>query len=103
MKKEFSTKDREELLNTLKARFEKNTNRHKGLEWPKVQAKLEGKTEKLWSLNGEELIYDRGRISPSSERGLIHSPASWSINHKRIETRRMVTESASCQIKFRVG
>src|ERR1700747_3097655 len=54
MKKEFSTKDREELLNTLKARFEKNPNYHKGLEWPKVQAKLEGKTEKLWSLNEME-------------------------------------------------
>jgi Protein of unknown function (DUF4256) len=54
MKKEFSTKDREELLNTLKARFEKNTNRHKNLEGPKVQAKLEGKIEKLWSLNEME-------------------------------------------------
>ena len=54
MKKEFSTKDREELLSTLKARFEKNTNRHKGLEWLKVQAKLEGKIEKLWSLNEME-------------------------------------------------
>jgi hypothetical protein len=51
MKKEFSTEEREELLSTLKIRFEKNTSRHKGLEWPKVQAKLKGKTEKLWSLN----------------------------------------------------
>ena len=54
MKKEFSTKQREELLNTLKARFEKNMNRHKGLEWAKVQAKLEANTEKLWSLNEME-------------------------------------------------
>src|SRR5882724_8324001 len=54
MKKEFSTKHREELLNTLKARFEKNINRHKGLEWAKVQAKLEANTEKLWSLNEME-------------------------------------------------
>src|SRR6202795_4517849 len=54
MKKEFSTKHREELLNTLKARFEKNINRHKGLEWAKVKAKLEANTEKLWSLNEME-------------------------------------------------
>ena len=54
MKKEFSTKHRDELLNTLKARFEKNINRHKGLEWAKVQAKLEANTEKLWSLNEME-------------------------------------------------
>jgi hypothetical protein len=50
MKKEFLTEDREELLNTLKARFQKNISRHKGLEWAGVQAKMEVKTEKLWSL-----------------------------------------------------
>ena len=54
MKKEFSTKDREELLNTLKPRFEKNISRHKGLEWAEVQAKLKVKTETLWSLNEME-------------------------------------------------
>ena len=54
MKKEFSTQHREELLKTLKARFEKSINRHKGLEWAKVQAKLEADTEKLWSLNEME-------------------------------------------------
>ena len=54
MKKELSPKQREELLKGLKVRFEKNMNRHKGLEWAKVQAKLEGHTEKLWSLNEME-------------------------------------------------
>lgn len=54
MKKEFSTKQREEVLNTLKGRFEKNVNRHKGLEWAKVRARLESNTEKLWSLNEME-------------------------------------------------
>ena len=54
MKKEFLTEDREELLNTLKARFQKNISRHKGLEWAGVQAKMEVKTEKLWSLNEME-------------------------------------------------
>jgi Protein of unknown function (DUF4256) len=53
-KKELSPKQREELLKTLKARFEKNMKRHKGLEWAKVQATLEAKAEKLWSLNEME-------------------------------------------------
>jgi len=49
-KKELSSKQREELFRALKDRFEKNLNRHKGLEWAKVQAKLEANAEKLWSL-----------------------------------------------------
>jgi hypothetical protein len=50
----LSKKQREELLRALKARFEKNMNRHKGLEWANVQAKLEANAEKLWSLNEME-------------------------------------------------
>jgi hypothetical protein len=90
MKKEFSTKDREELLNTLKARFEKNINRHKGLEWAKVQAKLEANIEKLWSLNemertggepdvvghdkktGEYIFYDCSPESPKGRRSVCY-------------------------------
>ena len=53
-KKEMSPEQHEELLRALKARFEKNMNRHKNLEWAKVQAKLEANTEKLWSLNEME-------------------------------------------------
>ena len=49
-KKELSPKQREELLSALKARFEKNLNRHKGLDWAKVHARLESNVEKLWSL-----------------------------------------------------
>ena len=52
--KDLKAKQREELLRALKARFEKNVNRHKGLEWAKVQAKLEAHPEKLWSLNEME-------------------------------------------------
>ncbi|MGE7926690.1 DUF4256 domain-containing protein [Lysinibacillus xylanilyticus] len=52
--KELSLEQREEILRTLKARFEKNMNRHNDLEWAKVQAKLETNTEKLWSLNEME-------------------------------------------------
>jgi hypothetical protein len=53
-KKKLSSKEREELLGALKARFEKNMNRHKGLEWAKVNAKLEANAEKLWSLGEME-------------------------------------------------
>jgi hypothetical protein len=53
-KNNLSAKQREALLRALKARFEKNMNRHKGLEWAKVQTKLEANTEKLWSLSEME-------------------------------------------------
>ena len=90
MKKEFSTKHREVLLNTLKARFEKNINRHKGLEWAKVQPKLEANTEKLGSLNemertggepdvvghdketGEYVFYDCSPESPKGRRSVCY-------------------------------
>src|SRR6266566_1173891 len=86
----LSKKQREELLRALKARFEKNMNRHKGLEWAKVQAKLEAKTEKLWSLNemertggepdvvgldkktGEYIFYDCSAESPKGRRSLCY-------------------------------
>jgi len=90
MKKEFSPEQREELLKALKARFEKNMNRHKGLEWAKVQAKLEANTEKLWSLNemettggepdvvghdkktGEYIFYDCSPESPQGRRSFCY-------------------------------
>jgi len=53
-KKELSPKQREELLKSLKARFEKNLNRHESLDWAKVQARLVADPEKLWSLNEME-------------------------------------------------
>src|SRR5438034_1316354 len=53
-KKGLSPEQCEQLLRALKARFEKNMNRHKGLEWAKIQATLEANTEKLWSLNEME-------------------------------------------------
>jgi hypothetical protein len=54
-KRELSPEQQEELLSLLKNRFEKNMNRHKGIEWAKVQAKLEANTGKLWSLNEMEM------------------------------------------------
>ncbi len=54
MKKDLSSKQRDELLTALKARFEKNLIRHKGLDWAKVLARLEASPEKVWSLNEME-------------------------------------------------
>jgi hypothetical protein len=54
IKKKLSAEQREELLLSLRARFEKNMNRHKGIEWAKVEAKLEAQPEHLWSLNEME-------------------------------------------------
>jgi Protein of unknown function (DUF4256) len=89
-KKELSPKQREELLRALKARFEKNMNRHRGLEWDKVQANLEADTKKLWSLGemertggepdvvgfdkkpGEYIFYDCSAESPKGRRSLCY-------------------------------
>lgn len=86
--KELSPEKREELLSTLKARFEKNMNRHEGIEWDNVQAKLEANTVKLWSLNemegtggepdvvgldqetGEYIFYDCSAESPKGRRSV---------------------------------
>jgi len=75
--KKLSPEQRKELFRALKARFEKNMNRHKGLEWDKVQARLEEKTEKLWSLNemertgGEPDVvgYDEKTIATAGQAG----------------------------------
>lgn len=88
--KEIQTEQRKELLRTLKARFEENMNRHQGLEWANVQAKLEAKTEKLWSLHemertggepdvvgydqktGEYIFYDCSAESPKGRRSVCY-------------------------------
>jgi hypothetical protein len=86
IRKTLSPEQREELLGALKARFEKNMNRHKGLEWASVRAKLEAKTKKLWSLSemertgsepdvvghdkktGEYIFFDCSAESPGGRR-----------------------------------
>ncbi|MGG3283147.1 DUF4256 domain-containing protein [Paenibacillus solani] len=88
--KELSTEQREELLHTLKARFEKNMNRHTGLEWADVQARLEANSEKSWSLHementggepdvvghdnqtGEYIFYDCSAESPKGRRSICY-------------------------------
>jgi len=89
-RKELSPEQREELLTELKARFEKNMNRHKGLEWTNVQARLYANNEKLWSLyemeesggepdvvgydkkTGEYIFYDCSAESPKGRRSACY-------------------------------
>jgi hypothetical protein len=97
--KDMKAKQHEELLRALKARFEKNMNRHKGLDWVKVQAKLEANTGKLWSLNemertggepdvvgydkdaGEYVFYDCAAESPKGRRSICY-------DHQALEARK---------------
>lgn len=90
MKNELSPKQRDELLEALKARFEKNKNRHQGIEWSKVQAKLAANAKKLWTLNemersggepdvvgfdkktGEYIFFDCATESPKGRRSLCY-------------------------------
>lgn len=89
-KKELLAKQREELLNNLKVRFEKNMNRHNGIEWIKVQTRLETNPDKLWSLyqmeltegepdvvahdkkTGEYIFYDCSAESPKGRRSFCY-------------------------------
>ena len=101
VKNELPPERREELLRALKTRFEKNMNRHKGVEWAKVQAKLETNTEKLWSLNemertggepdvagydektGEYIFYDCSAESPKGRRNITYDNAGQEERDKR--------------------
>ncbi len=98
-KKELSPKQQEDLFKTLKARFEKNKNRHKSIEWAKVQARLEADPGKLWSLSemestggepdvvgydkktGEYIFYDCAAESPAGRR-------SFCYDRKALESRK---------------
>ena len=79
MKKALSRQDRSELFSALKARFEKNMNRHQGLDWAPLQAKLEASPDKLWSLHemettgGEPDVIGRGR--PTGEHLFVDCSA----------------------------
>ena len=98
-KKELPPQQREQLLRGLKARFEKNMDRNKGVEWDQVQAKLEANAEKLWSLSemertggepdvvghdkktGEYIFYDCSAESPKDRRSLCY-------DHEALESRK---------------
>jgi hypothetical protein len=98
-KKELLPEQHKELIRILKARFENNMNRHKGLEWAKIQAKLDANTEKLWSLNementggepdvvgqdkntGEFIFFDCSAESPRERRNVCY-------DHEALESRK---------------
>jgi Protein of unknown function (DUF4256) len=98
-KKELSAEARTELLKTLKARFEKNMKRHKGLEWASIQAKLEAHPGKLWCLDdmevtggepdvvgfdkktGDYIFYDCSAESPKGRRSICY-------DHEALESRK---------------
>ncbi|CAN5530317.1 DUF4256 domain-containing protein [soil metagenome] len=98
-KKKLPPEQHEALLSTLKARFEKNRNRHKGIEWATIQAKLEANPGKLWSLDdmentggepdviaydkktGEYIFYDCSAESPKRRRSVCY-------DHEALEARK---------------
>jgi len=100
-KKELSPEQLAELLGTLKARFEKNMNRHKGLEWTKIQARLDDNPEKLWSLHamemtggepdvvgqdkktGEYIFYDCSAESPKGRRNVCYDGEGQEVREKQ--------------------
>ena len=94
-KKDLSPKQREELFGALQGRFEKNLNRHKGMEWEKVQARLEANPDKLWSLTemektggepdvvsrdkktGEFIFFDCSPETPKGRVSVCYDRAGW--------------------------
>ncbi len=98
-KKKLSTEQREELLKTLRVRFEKNMDRHEGLEWAKVRAKLDPEEKKLWSLHemektggepdvighdkktDEYIYYDCSAESPKGRRSICY-------DHEALQSRK---------------
>ncbi len=100
-KKEQTPQQREELLNALKARFDKNMNRHQSLEWSKVQAKLNSNPEKLWSLSemertggepdvvgfnkktDEYVFYDCSEESPKGRRNVCYDQEAQQEREKK--------------------
>ena len=111
-KKQLPPKQREELLRALKARFEKNMNRHKSLEWEKIEAKLKANGEKLWSLHemertggepdvvghdkktGEYIFFDCSPQSPSGRTSLCYDREALD-SRKEHKPKNSVTEMAA--------
>lgn len=94
-KKKLSSQQQDELFITLKSRFEKNKERHKGIEWDKVQARLDANPGKLWILDdmettggepdvvgydkktGEYIFYDCAAESPKDRRSFCYDREAW--------------------------
>ena len=117
-KKELSPKQREELLKALKDRFEKNMNRHKGLVWAKVQAKLEANAEKLWPLNemertggepdvvshdkktGEYVFYDCSAESPKGRTSFCYDREALDSRKEHKPKNNVMDMAAAMGIEF---
>jgi hypothetical protein len=117
-KKELSPKQRDELQAALKARFEKNMGRHQGLVWAKVQARLEAKAEKLWSLqkmertggepdvvgqdkkSGETIFYDCSAQSPKGRVSFCYDRAALDARKEHKPKNCVVDMAAAMGIEF---
>jgi hypothetical protein len=115
---DMEERQREELLRTLKARFEKNGNRHKGLEWVQVQARLEASPEKLWSLNemertggapdvvghdketGEYTFFDCSAESPKGRRSVCYDREGQESRKEHKPENNAIDMAASMGIKL---
>lgn len=114
-KNKLSADQRDELLKVLKTRFEKNMNRHKGLDWPAIKAKLEANAEKLYSLHemevtegepdvvgydkktGEYIFYDCSPESPKGRRSICY-------DHEALEARKEhKPEDSAINMAFEMG
>ena len=117
-KKKLSPQQRAELLEELKDRFEKNMNRHKGLKWADVQAKLEAAPDKLWTLaemertggepdvvafdkkTGEYVFYDCSPESPKGRRSLCYDRQAWESRKEHKPENDAVSAAASMGIEI---
>ena len=118
MKKELLPEDREDLLSKLKTRFEENMDRHEGLEWANVQAKLEANDEKLWSLGemertggepdvvgfdkktDEYIFYDCSAESPKGRRSLCYDREAWESRKEHKPKNSAIDMAATMGIKI---
>ncbi|RPH32667.1 MAG: DUF4256 domain-containing protein [Bacteroidales bacterium] len=127
-KNELSTEQREELIRALKGRFERNMNRHKDIEWAKLQAALEANSEKMWSLNemertggepdvvghdsrtGQYVFYDCSAESPKGRRSICydreglesrreHKPENNAIDMAAAMGIELLTEEQYCDLQ----
>ncbi|MFH0758305.1 MAG: DUF4256 domain-containing protein [Bacteroidota bacterium] len=114
---ELSPGKSEELISILKLRFEKNMNRHKGLKWAQVQAKLEANAQKLWSLNemersggepdvvghdkttGEYIFYDCSAESPKGRRSLCYDREALESRKEHKPENNIIDMAASMSIE----
>jgi hypothetical protein len=117
-KKKLSSGQCEELLKVLKTRFEKNMNRHKGLEWVQVLARLDNNTEKLWSLNemektggepdvvgqdkksGEYVFYDCSAESPKGRRSFCYDREAWESRKENKPENNVIDMAAAMGIEL---